>query len=192
MLIIRKRAYARAGLLGNPSDGYNGKTISVIVRNFWAEVVLYEWDSVDIVLAEQDRALVDPFELLRTGRNNPIVYLELFDRRRTQDATIIQWEGRRYCILPIVRNLVLLVSSQARNGQSAAGGKHNSPWAKRLGLSDTQHAVSIVGGAAIARAHRPGRVPPMDIHPVRTSFGSVHAKVPRAVGKCSLDSYLCL
>ena len=56
MLIIRKRCYARAGLLGNPSDGYNGKTISIIVRNFRASVVLYEWDSVDIVLADQDRA----------------------------------------------------------------------------------------------------------------------------------------
>jgi|WetSurMetagenome_2_1015567.scaffolds.fasta_scaffold38966_3 glucuronokinase len=56
MQLIRKRACARAGLVGNPSDGYNGKTISVIVRNFRAEVVLYEWDSVDIVLAEDDRA----------------------------------------------------------------------------------------------------------------------------------------
>lgn len=56
MLIIRKQGYARAGLLGNPSDGYNGKTISIILRNFWADVVLYEWDSVDIVLAERDRA----------------------------------------------------------------------------------------------------------------------------------------
>ena len=56
MLIINKRAYARAGFLGNPSDGYNGKTISLIVRNFWAEAVLYEWDSVDIVLTEEDRA----------------------------------------------------------------------------------------------------------------------------------------
>ena len=56
MLIIRKRAFARAGLLGNPSDGYHGKTISFIVPNFWAEVVLYEWNSVDIVLAENDRA----------------------------------------------------------------------------------------------------------------------------------------
>jgi glucuronokinase len=56
MIIIRKRAYARAGLLGNPSDGYYGKTISIIVRNFWAEAVLYEWDSVDIVLTEDDRA----------------------------------------------------------------------------------------------------------------------------------------
>jgi glucuronokinase len=56
MYLVRKRAYARAGLLGNPSDGYHGKTISFSVRNFHAEVVLYEWDSVDIVLAEDDRA----------------------------------------------------------------------------------------------------------------------------------------
>jgi glucuronokinase len=56
MFLTRKRAYARAGLIGNPSDGYHGKTISISVRNFWAEVVLYEWDSVDIVLAEGDMA----------------------------------------------------------------------------------------------------------------------------------------
>ena len=56
MQIIRKKSYARAGLLGNPSDGYHGKTISIILRNFWANVVLYEWDSVEIVLAERDRA----------------------------------------------------------------------------------------------------------------------------------------
>ena len=56
MQIIRKRIYARAGLLGNPSDGYHGKTIAISVRNFWSEVVLYEWDSLEIVLAEHDRA----------------------------------------------------------------------------------------------------------------------------------------
>ncbi len=56
MFLTRKRAYARAGLLGNPSDGYNGKAISISIRNFYAEAVLYEWDSVDIVLAEGDRA----------------------------------------------------------------------------------------------------------------------------------------
>jgi glucuronokinase len=56
LIIIRKCAYARAGLLGNPSDGYHGRTLSVIVRNFRAEVVLYEWDSLDIVLSANDRA----------------------------------------------------------------------------------------------------------------------------------------
>jgi glucuronokinase len=56
MFLTRKRAFARAGLLGNPSDGYHGKTISFSVRNYWAEVVLYEWDSVEIVLSDDDRA----------------------------------------------------------------------------------------------------------------------------------------
>jgi len=55
MQIIRKRIYARAGLLGNPSDGYHGKTISISVRNFWAEVVLYEWEQIEILPSEQDR-----------------------------------------------------------------------------------------------------------------------------------------
>ena len=56
LIIIRKYAHARAGLLGNPSDGYNGQTISVIVRNFCAEVVLYEWESLDIMASADDRA----------------------------------------------------------------------------------------------------------------------------------------
>ncbi|CAI5466083.1 unnamed protein product [Closterium sp. Yama58-4] len=37
---ITRRAYARVGLLGNPSDGYNGKTISFSLANFFAEVTL--------------------------------------------------------------------------------------------------------------------------------------------------------
>ena len=69
MFLTRKRAYARAGLLGNPSDGYNGRTISVSIRNYWAEVVLYEWDSVEIVLAGDDRAKFDSvYELARDVR----------------------------------------------------------------------------------------------------------------------------
>jgi len=56
MFLTRNRAWARAGLIGNPSDGYHGKTISISVRNLSAEVVLYEWDTVEIVLAEDDRA----------------------------------------------------------------------------------------------------------------------------------------
>lgn len=55
MKIIRKKAYARAGFLGNPSDGYNGKTISFIIRNFHAEIVLYEWDTLEILPSESDK-----------------------------------------------------------------------------------------------------------------------------------------
>lgn len=56
MQLIRKTAYARAGLVGNPSDGYNGKTISVIVRDFSARVTMYEWDELEIVWSQEDRS----------------------------------------------------------------------------------------------------------------------------------------
>ena len=56
MLILRKRAFARAGLIGNPSDGYHGKTLSISLRNFWADVVLYEWDQIELVLSQEDRS----------------------------------------------------------------------------------------------------------------------------------------
>jgi glucuronokinase len=42
-------------LVGNPSDGYGGKTISVIVPHFCAEVVLYEWDQIEIVWSQEDQ-----------------------------------------------------------------------------------------------------------------------------------------
>ena len=41
-MIITSPAYARAGLIGNPSDGYFGKTISFVIRNFAARVRLWE------------------------------------------------------------------------------------------------------------------------------------------------------
>ena len=41
-MIITAHAYARAGLVGNPSDGYFGKTISFTIRNFRASVHLWE------------------------------------------------------------------------------------------------------------------------------------------------------
>jgi len=55
MLLLRRRAYARAGLLGNPSDGYHGRTISIIVRNFHAEAVLYEWEDVELILTDENQ-----------------------------------------------------------------------------------------------------------------------------------------
>ena len=55
MNIYRHRAYSRVGLIGNPSDGYNGKTISFTMRNFHAHVVLYPWDQLEILWSRQDR-----------------------------------------------------------------------------------------------------------------------------------------
>ena len=53
-MIIESRAYARAGLLGNPSDGYFGKTISLIIKNFGAHISLYESPELVIEVLEQD------------------------------------------------------------------------------------------------------------------------------------------
>ena len=52
--IIETSAYARAGLLGNPTDGYYGKTISIIVRNFGARISLYPSPELHIEPQEQD------------------------------------------------------------------------------------------------------------------------------------------
>ncbi|XP_039271048.2 uncharacterized protein LOC120345593 [Styela clava] len=40
--LITSRAYARIGLMGNPSDGFYGKTISLSISNFWADVTIME------------------------------------------------------------------------------------------------------------------------------------------------------
>jgi glucuronokinase len=49
------RAYARAGFIGNPSDGYFGRTISVICKNFGASATLVESEKLTIVPQVVDR-----------------------------------------------------------------------------------------------------------------------------------------
>jgi len=48
MRSVSSICYPRIGLLGNPSDGYGGKTISAICKNFCAEVTLTESDQLTI------------------------------------------------------------------------------------------------------------------------------------------------
>lgn len=55
-MIITSHAYARAGLVGNPSDGYFGKTISFVIRNFKATVTLWESPHFEIVPTHGDLA----------------------------------------------------------------------------------------------------------------------------------------
>ena len=54
MEVFKRRAYARAGLMGNPSDGYGGRTISFTIPDFFAEVVLYEWEDLEVIPSQQD------------------------------------------------------------------------------------------------------------------------------------------
>jgi glucuronokinase len=69
--IIKTKAYARAGLIGNPSDGYHGRTLSLIVKNFASEVVIYEWPELEIVPTRQDQCRFESLaDLLRDVRLN--------------------------------------------------------------------------------------------------------------------------
>ena len=63
-MIIRTRAYARAGLIGNPSDGYFGKTISIICRNYAAEVWCYESPRLAIMPRGRDQLEFDSIDAL--------------------------------------------------------------------------------------------------------------------------------
>lgn len=55
-MIIRTCAYPRAALVGNPSDGYFGKTISFAFTNFRTEATLYESPELEILPCEKDKS----------------------------------------------------------------------------------------------------------------------------------------
>ncbi|MEE9462923.1 MAG: hypothetical protein V3V53_13880 [Bacteroidales bacterium] len=58
-MIISTKSYPRAALLGNPSDGYFGKTIAFLFKNFSANVVLYETPEIEILPAHYDSNVFD-------------------------------------------------------------------------------------------------------------------------------------
>lgn len=65
-MLIHTESFARAGLVGNPSDGYFGKTLSIAFRNFSAKLTMYE--SPELVLEPgdvDDAVFASPEALLR-------------------------------------------------------------------------------------------------------------------------------
>ena len=54
-MIIRKQAFPRAALIGNPSDGYYGKTIAFVFDNYAAQVMLYETPELNLVPSLRDQ-----------------------------------------------------------------------------------------------------------------------------------------
>ena len=64
MEIVKARSFARAGLLGNPSDGYFGKTLSCAFANFGVDLSLTESSRMRFVPGEVDDAMFDSPEQL--------------------------------------------------------------------------------------------------------------------------------
>lgn len=63
--MIETVAYARAGVLGNPSDGYFGKTLAATVRNFRSRTMLYPSARLEIRLSAADMPVWENLEQLR-------------------------------------------------------------------------------------------------------------------------------
>jgi glucuronokinase len=64
MEIVKAKSFARAGLLGNPSDGYFGKTLSFAFANFGVDLSLTESSRMRFVPGEVDDAMFDSPEQL--------------------------------------------------------------------------------------------------------------------------------
>ena len=56
-MIIHTIAYPRAGLIGNPSDGYFGKTIAFAFRNFSAQIELWESPELELLPSRRDHSV---------------------------------------------------------------------------------------------------------------------------------------
>jgi glucuronokinase len=114
-VIIETRAHARAGLIGNPSDGYFGKTISVIVRNFSAQAVCYESPRLAIVPQRSDRTEFENLEALsedvaRHGYYGGVRLIKatlkrFWDECRARDIAL----PRRHCTLEYATDIPVRV-----------------------------------------------------------------------------------
>jgi len=61
-MLLQTTCYARAGLIGNPSDGYYGKTVSCAFEDFSATVVMYETPELQILPGEVDDAVFNDLD----------------------------------------------------------------------------------------------------------------------------------
>ena len=63
-MIIRTISYPRAGLIGNPSDGYFGKTISACFKGFQASIEMWESPSIELLPSRRDHSIFSSIESL--------------------------------------------------------------------------------------------------------------------------------
>ena len=63
-MLIRRTAYSRSGLVGNPSDIFGGKVISLLFDAFRAQATVYESPRLTVVPSARDRTTFDDAEAL--------------------------------------------------------------------------------------------------------------------------------
>ena len=63
-MMIRRTAYSRSGLVGNPSDIFGGKVISLLFDAFRAQATVYESPRLTVMPSARDRTTFDDAEAL--------------------------------------------------------------------------------------------------------------------------------
>lgn len=63
-MIIRTTSYPRAGIIGNPSDGYFGKTISACFKGFQASIEMWESPSLELLPSRRDHSVFESIHQL--------------------------------------------------------------------------------------------------------------------------------
>jgi glucuronokinase len=86
-MIITTTAYGRAGMVGNPSDGYFGKTISFIVRNFSAKVSMWESPHFEIVTSFGDFARFESMQDFLRSETSRVLRRHAAGQRRSSAST---------------------------------------------------------------------------------------------------------
>lgn len=100
--VIEHKAYARVGLLGNPSDVYYGRTISFTLANFWASVQL----------RPSDHLFITPHpthDLVQFQSLNHLVYLSLYNSLSNSLICNVALGNRRSVCISMVLLLMMMI-----------------------------------------------------------------------------------
>lgn len=118
-MIIRESAFPRAALIGNPSDGYHGKTIAFVFNNYSADITLYETPELELLPARRDGSVFKDMDALSSDVRSYGYYGGI----RLLKAAVNRFN--RYCkesgIVPAGRNFTMRYGSTIPNRLGLAG-----------------------------------------------------------------------
>lgn len=118
-MIIRESAFPRAALVGNPSDGYHGKTVAFVFNNYSADITLYETPELELLPARRDGNIFKNIDAL----SEDVRLYGYYGGIRLMKAAINRFN--RYCkesgIRLDGRNFTLRYSSSIPNRLGLAG-----------------------------------------------------------------------
>lgn len=118
-MIIKESAFPRAALVGNPSDGYHGKTIAFVFSNYSADITLYETPELELLPARRDGNVFKDMDAL----TEDVRIYGYYGGIRLLKAAINRFN--RYCreqgIKPAKRNFTMRYGSSIPNRLGLAG-----------------------------------------------------------------------